>query len=173
VHVLARTPCDAASAVIGFPVCAIQAMWAEVEVLGWLGVGAGVPRSTRSSTISAQSHSRPAATRSQLRRWRISTFLAAVLLARSPSQSNSLIVTRYNNRNSTARDHLMISSATETPGHPRVARFGTAQVFPFGLIRLPVTKRAVVSTSGAGAVHTDSWSKTSCPKCWHVVGSRG
>jgi hypothetical protein len=43
------------------------------------------------------------------RRTRISTFLAAVLLASSPSQPNSLIVIRYSSRNNTAHDHVMIT----------------------------------------------------------------
>jgi hypothetical protein len=35
--------------------------------------------------------------------------LAAALLASSPSQPNSLIVTRYNSQNTTTRDHAMIT----------------------------------------------------------------
>src|SRR3954463_1667774 len=59
---------------------------------------------------------------------RISTFLAAVLLASSPSQPNSLTVIRYCSRNTTVRDHVMITlchGRRRSP--PHVASFGTAQ----------------------------------------------
>ena len=44
-------------------------------------------------------------------------FLAAVGQASNPSQPNTVTEIRYRSRNSTARDHIMITEMHETPGH--------------------------------------------------------
>jgi tRNA1(Val) A37 N6-methylase TrmN6 len=55
-------------------------------------------------------------------------FLAAVLLASNPSQPNNLIVIRYNSRNNTVRDHVMITLChRRRRSPPQVTSFGTAQ----------------------------------------------
>jgi hypothetical protein len=43
--------------------------------------------------------------------------LAAVLRASNPSQPNTVTAIRYSSRNSTARDHVMITEIQRTPGH--------------------------------------------------------
>jgi hypothetical protein len=43
--------------------------------------------------------------------------LAAVLRVSNRSQLNIVIQIRYSSRNSTARDHVTIAGAKETPGH--------------------------------------------------------
>ncbi len=60
---------------------------------------------------------------------RISTFLAAVLLASSPSQPTSLIVIRYSSRNSTVCDHAMTTWCHRSLRSPPHVSFGTAQVW--------------------------------------------
>jgi hypothetical protein len=47
-------------------------------------------------------------------------FLAAVLLASSPSQPNSLIVIRYSSRNNTVHDHVMITWCHRITRSPHV-----------------------------------------------------
>jgi hypothetical protein len=54
-------------------------------------------------------------------------FVAVVLFASSPSQPNSLIVTRCSSRNSTVRDHIVIAWCQRNTRSPHVASFGTAQ----------------------------------------------
>ena len=59
--------------------------------------------------------------------------LGAVLLVSSPNQPNSVIVIRYSSRNSTVRDHAMITWCPRSRRPPpHAANFGTAQVSPLG-----------------------------------------